>query len=73
MALLKCPDCGKMVSPRVENCPFCGCPSKFFAQEGENISENSKEEERIDKEKPEEVPEEEEEETVENIYFSLGK
>lgn len=30
MALLKCPDCEKMVSPRVEACPFCGCPREFF-------------------------------------------
>ena len=30
MALLKCPDCGKMVSSRVKNCPECGCPAEFF-------------------------------------------
>lgn len=30
MGLIKCPDCGKMISERVDACPFCGCPSKFF-------------------------------------------
>lgn len=30
MALVKCPDCGKMVSPRAEKCPECGCPAKYF-------------------------------------------
>lgn len=24
MALIKCPDCGKMVSDRAQNCPDCG-------------------------------------------------
>ena len=24
--LIKCPDCGKDVSPRAESCPECGCP-----------------------------------------------
>lgn len=32
MPLVKCPDCEKMVSPRVDKCPFCGCPAKFFEQ-----------------------------------------
>jgi len=36
MALVKCPDCEKMVSPRVEVCPFCGCPAKFFEPCNEN-------------------------------------
>lgn len=34
MALVKCPDCGKMVSSRIAMCPDCGCPSEFF--EGAN-------------------------------------
>lgn len=38
MALVKCPDCEKMVSPRVEACPFCGCPAKFFISENEDFS-----------------------------------
>ena len=28
MALIRCPDCGKMVSPGAENCPNCGRPMK---------------------------------------------
>ena len=32
MALLRCPDCEKMVSPRVQACPFCGCPREFFEE-----------------------------------------
>lgn len=42
MALVKCPDCEKMVSPRVQQCPFCGCPAEFFikpdADDGSNNS-----------------------------------
>lgn len=30
MALVKCPDCGKMVSARAEACPDCGCPAEYF-------------------------------------------
>lgn len=30
MGLVKCSDCGMMVSDRVDNCPKCGCPSQFF-------------------------------------------
>lgn len=33
MPLIKCPDCEKMISDRVESCPFCGCPSSFFLPE----------------------------------------
>ena len=32
MGLIKCPDCMKMVSDRVKECPNCGCPSEFFQQ-----------------------------------------
>ncbi len=32
MALIECPDCGKMVSERALSCPFCGCPSEFFSE-----------------------------------------
>ena len=28
MALIKCPDCGKMFSEYAECCPDCGCPTK---------------------------------------------
>ena len=30
MALMKCPDCGRKVSPRASACPECGCPSEYF-------------------------------------------
>lgn len=33
MGLIKCPDCGKMVSTRVTACPNCGCPSEFFGED----------------------------------------
>ena len=36
MGLVKCPDCGKMISDKVVGCPNCGCPSEFF-----NISNNN--------------------------------
>lgn len=29
MPLVKCPDCGKMVSSRANLCPNCGCPSNY--------------------------------------------
>ena len=28
MALIKCPDCGKMFSEYAEHCPECGCPTE---------------------------------------------
>lgn len=45
MALVKCPDCGKMVSARVSACPECGCPAEFFESGDEtpitsNLSES---------------------------------
>lgn len=33
MALVKCPDCGKMVSERACSCLACGCPAEFFGKE----------------------------------------
>lgn len=30
MPLITCPDCSKEISDRVEACPFCGCPAKYF-------------------------------------------
>ena len=32
MALLKCPDCGKLVSSRALACPECGCPAEYFEE-----------------------------------------
>lgn len=37
MPLIKCPDCGKMVSDRVKNCPFCGCPAEFFEKKMQEV------------------------------------
>lgn len=33
MSLLKCPDCGKLISSRASACPDCGCPQKYFGTE----------------------------------------
>lgn len=33
MPLVKCPDCGKMVSDRATSCPDCGCPREYFESE----------------------------------------
>lgn len=39
MALVKCPDCGKMVSERALVCPECGCPRQYFIlDQKENIA-----------------------------------
>lgn len=38
MALVKCPDCGKMVSTRVAACPECGCPSEYFESGNEMVN-----------------------------------
>ncbi len=40
MSLLKCPDCGKMVSKRAVSCPNCGCPSEFFLAESNQEETN---------------------------------
>lgn len=36
MPLITCPDCLKQISDRVEACPFCGCPARFFSSLTEN-------------------------------------
>lgn len=36
MALVQCPDCGKMISDKAKTCPNCGCPSDYFAVSEEN-------------------------------------
>lgn len=39
MALIKCPECGKMISERATICPECGCPKDYFEREkSEEIS-----------------------------------
>lgn len=37
MPLITCPDCLKQISDRVEACPFCGCPAKFFSASKESV------------------------------------
>jgi len=57
MALIKCPDCGKMFSEYAECCPECGCPSEDAkaANVGNDVvphnvdDEKSKEQTPIDK------------------------
>lgn len=48
MALLKCPDCGKMVSERASVCPECGCPKEYFNELEESINANLSEEKDVD-------------------------
>lgn len=50
MALVKCPDCGKMVSERALACPECGCPAEFFIPNTELVREEIQEETEDDKE-----------------------
>ena len=38
MALIKCPDCGKMVSDRAQNCPDCGFPIQEEVQRLNDIT-----------------------------------
>ncbi len=42
MALIKCPDCEKMISERAASCPYCGCPAEFFAVEKVKTSSKDK-------------------------------
>ena len=30
MGLIKCPDCGAMISEHAVACPTCGCPAEYF-------------------------------------------
>jgi len=57
MALLKCPDCGKMVSERASACPDCGCPREFFEapNEEKNINENESATKPVQKKEIEEI------------------
>lgn len=32
MALIKCPECGNLISNRAESCPHCGLPAAYFLQ-----------------------------------------
>lgn len=41
MALIKCKNCGRMMSDRADFCPHCGCPKKFSAKEETSIKEEN--------------------------------
>lgn len=43
MALVICPDCGKKVSSRAPQCPFCGCPSQYFVTDESQITDDKTE------------------------------
>lgn len=65
MALMKCPDCGKMVSSRASVCPECGCPSSYFEEEITDKRVNTDEEDN----ETEIVEEEDEEEDDDGWVF----
>ena len=60
MALIKCKDCGQMVSDRAVRCPKCGCP--VAASLKETVIEEIEE---VPTDATEEVPKEEEVDTYE--------
>lgn len=41
MALIKCKNCGRMMSDRADFCPHCGCPKEFSAKEKTSIKEEN--------------------------------
>lgn len=43
MALIPCPECGRMVSPNAEECPGCGAPVKELALKQTQLSEAQEE------------------------------
>ncbi len=40
MALIKCTECGNMVSDKADRCPHCGCPVSIILGESEKAPEN---------------------------------
>lgn len=49
MALVKCPDCGKMVSERATVCPDCGCPAEFYIKDdAKKVEKSVLEEEKLE-------------------------
>ena len=39
MALIKCTECGNMVSDKADRCPHCGCPVSIILGESEKAPE----------------------------------
>lgn len=54
MALIKCPDCGKMFSEYAEHCPVCGCPVEYAKAEKEDFASSPYEEAESNCVKPQE-------------------
>ena len=71
MPLISCPDCKKQMSDRVEACPFCGCPAKFFPTLQEDVDASSHQPEIEEINKKTEMKNTEDE-TEEKIVFSFG-
>lgn len=40
MALIKCTECGNMVSDKADRCPHCGCPVSVILSETAKAPEN---------------------------------
>ena len=40
MALIKCPECGKMISDKAELCVGCGYPVKLILQDNDDFDDN---------------------------------
>lgn len=43
MALIPCPECGKMISDKAHNCPNCGLPSEYFVKEINGVGPSKEE------------------------------
>ena len=72
MALLKCPDCGKMVSERATSCPECGCPREYFEAQDEEKKVEKKKSEKTEKESAQKTkPKKEEEISFKIAGFTL--
>lgn len=41
MALIKCKNCGRMMSDRADFCPHCGCPKEYPAKEDTSKAEDT--------------------------------
>lgn len=71
MPLITCPDCKKQISDRVEACPFCGCPARFFPALQESIDASSHLAEIKDTNNKTEIKSIDDE-TEEKIVFAFG-
>ena len=34
MALINCPECGRLISDKASKCPHCGMPAEYFSNAG---------------------------------------